>query len=48
MHEVTAQRIRYGRIIAVAFGLLCLGLGINGESNGLSNVGGERNRRVVY
>ena len=29
MPDVTAQRIRYGRIIAVAFGILCLGLGIN-------------------
>jgi hypothetical protein len=33
MHDVTAQRIRYGRIIAVLFGVLCLGLGIN-ELNG--------------
>ena len=38
MHEVTARRIRYGRIIAVAFGLLCLGLGINGLLGGF-NVG---------
>ena len=36
MHDVTAQRIRYGRIIAVAFGLLCLGLGINGLLGGFS------------
>jgi hypothetical protein len=36
MHEVTARRIRYGRIIAVAFGLLCLGLGINGLLGGFS------------
>jgi hypothetical protein len=36
MHEVTAQRIRYGRIIAVAFGLLCLGLGINGLLGGFN------------
>jgi len=36
MHEVTARRIRYGRIIAAAFGLLCLGLGINGLLGGLS------------
>jgi hypothetical protein len=33
MHDVNAQRIRYGRIIAVLFGLLCLGLGVN-ELNG--------------
>jgi hypothetical protein len=36
MHEVTARRIRYGRIIAAAFGLLCLGLGINGLLGGFS------------
>ena len=36
MHDVTAQRIRYGRIIAVAFGLLCLGLGLNGLLGGFS------------
>jgi hypothetical protein len=33
MNDVTAQRIRYGRIIALLFGALCLGLGIN-ELNG--------------
>jgi hypothetical protein len=33
MNAVTDQRIRYGRIIAVTFGLLSLGLGIN-ELNG--------------
>jgi hypothetical protein len=33
MNDVTAQRIRYGRIIAVLFGVLCLSLGIN-ELNG--------------
>jgi hypothetical protein len=33
MHDVNAQRIRYGRNIAVLFGLLCLGLGVN-ELNG--------------
>ena len=35
MHDVTAQRIRYGRIIAVLFGMLCLGLGINELNGGL-------------
>ena len=33
MPELTAQWIRYGRIIAVLFGVLCLGLGLN-ELNG--------------
>jgi len=36
MHEVTAQRIRYGRIIAVLFGVLCLGMGINELNGGIA------------
>lgn len=36
MHDVTAQRIRYGRIIAVLFGVLCLGLGVNELVGGLA------------
>ena len=28
MNDVTAQRIRYGRIIVILFGLLCVGLGV--------------------
>jgi len=36
MPDVTAQRIRYGRIIAVLFGILCLGLGIDGLNGGIS------------
>jgi hypothetical protein len=29
MPDNTAQRIRYGRIISLAFGLLCVALGLN-------------------
>jgi len=36
MPDVTAQRIRYGRIIAVAFGILCLGLGVNELVGGIA------------
>jgi len=36
MNVVTAQRIRYGRIIAILFGVLCLGLGINELVGGIS------------
>jgi hypothetical protein len=36
MNDVTAQRIRYGRIIAVSFGLLCLGLGVNELVGGIA------------
>lgn len=36
MPDVTAQRIRYGRIIAVLFGVLSLGLGLNELVGGLS------------
>jgi hypothetical protein len=35
MPDVAAQRIRYGRIIAVMFGGLCLGLGLNELNGGL-------------
>ena len=35
MSDVTTQRIRYGRIIAVLFGVLCLGLGVNELVGGL-------------
>ena len=35
MNDITAQRIRYGRIIALLFGALCLGLGINELNGGL-------------
>ena len=36
MNDVTAQRIRYGRLIAVLFGALCLGLGVNELVGGLA------------
>ncbi len=36
MHDTTAQRIRYGRIIAVLFGILCLGLGLDGINGGIT------------
>ena len=36
MNDVTAQRIRYGRIIVILFGLLCVGLGVNGLIGGVS------------
>ena len=36
MNDVTAQRIRYGRIIAILFGVLCLGLGINELVGGIA------------
>ena len=36
MPDVIAQRLRYGRIIAVLFGLLCLGLGVNELAGGLA------------
>lgn len=36
MNDVTAQRIRYGRFIAVAFGILCLGLGVNELVGGIA------------
>jgi hypothetical protein len=36
MHEITAQRIRYGRIIAMLFGALCLGMGINELVGGIT------------
>lgn len=36
MNVVTAQRIRYGRIIAILFGVLCLGLGINELVGGIA------------
>ena len=36
MSDVTAQRIRYGRLIAVLFGALCLGLGVNELVGGLA------------
>jgi hypothetical protein len=36
MNDITAQRIRYGRIIVVLFGLLCVGLGVNGLIGGVS------------
>ena len=36
MNDVTAQRIRYGRIIATLFGVLCLGLGINELVGGIA------------
>ena len=29
MSDATSQRIRYGRIITVLFGTLCLALGVN-------------------
>ena len=35
MHETAAQRIRYGRFIAQAFGVFCLFLGINELAGGL-------------
>jgi hypothetical protein len=36
MNDVTAQRIRYGRIIAMLFGALCLGLGVNELVGGIA------------
>jgi hypothetical protein len=36
MNDVTAQRIRYGRLISLAFGLLCVALGVNGLIGGVS------------
>ncbi len=36
MPDATAQRIRYGRIIAVLFGALCLGLGVVELSGGIT------------
>jgi hypothetical protein len=36
MNDVTAQRIRYGRFIAVSFGILCLGLGVNDLVGGIA------------
>lgn len=36
MNDVTAQRIRYGRIIVILFGLLCVGLGANGLMGGVN------------
>ena len=36
MHETVAQRIRYGRIIAVLFGALCVALGLNELVGGLA------------
>ena len=36
MNDITAQRIRYGRIIATLFGVLCLGLGINELVGGIA------------
>ncbi len=36
MNDVTAQRIRYGRFIAILFGLLCVALGVNGLMGGVS------------
>jgi len=34
MPDAAAQRIRYGRIIAVLFGVLCVALGVNGLLGG--------------
>jgi 4-amino-4-deoxy-L-arabinose transferase-like glycosyltransferase len=36
MPDNTARRIRYGRLISVAFGLLCVALGLNGLIGGVS------------
>lgn len=36
MNDVTAQRIRYGRIISMLFGVLCLGLATNEIGVGLT------------
>jgi hypothetical protein len=36
MHDVTAQRIRYARIISILFGLLCVALGVNELVGGFS------------
>lgn len=36
MPDATAQRIRYGRIITMLFGALCVALGLNGLLGGFS------------
>ena len=36
MSDNSAQGIRYGRIISILFGLLCVGLGVNGLIGGVS------------
>ncbi len=36
MPNITAQRIRYARLIALLFGVLCLGLGINELVGGIT------------
>ncbi len=36
MPDPTAQRIRFGRIISIAFGVLCIALGVNGLLGGFS------------
>lgn len=36
MTDALARRLRYGRIITVLFGMLCLGLGLNGLLGGFA------------
>ena len=36
MPDAAAQRIRYGRIISILFGVLCVGLGLNGLLGGFA------------
>jgi hypothetical protein len=36
MHETNARRIRYGRLIALAFGAFCLAMGINELLGGIA------------
>ena len=36
MHETTERRIRYGRLIALAFGVFCLAMGVNELLGGIA------------